>query len=173
MSGDDLTSPLHAAHKDGFRDRPEAAPVTLHARGFVGPDGVCKLETKSTAEVGLHPVLGGDGKTGCAADMLLEALVGCAGVTLGQMATAMEIDLRKAAIRAEGDLDLRGVLEMSEHVPVGLQNIRLHFDVESNASEQQLPVLVRLTERYCIVSRTLNPPAEVTFSVSNRGVERI
>jgi uncharacterized OsmC-like protein len=101
--------------------------------------------------------------------MLLEALVGCAGVTLGQMATAMDIDLRKAAIRAEGDLDVRGILGMAEQVPVGLQNVRLHFDVESDATEEQLPVLVRLTERYCIVSRTLNPPAAVTFSSSTSG----
>ena len=120
-------------------------------------------------EVGIHPILGGDGKSACACDLLLEALVGCAGVTLGQMATAMDIDLRKAAIRAEGDLDVRGILGMAEQVPVGLQNVRLHFDVESDATEEQLPVLVRLTERYCIVSRTLNPPAAVTFSSSTSG----
>jgi uncharacterized OsmC-like protein len=167
MSADDVTSPLHATHQHRFRDRPEGAQVTLHAHGFVGADGICKIESaKDTAEVGLHPILGGDSKNACAADMLLEALVGCAGVTLGEMATAMEIDLRKAAIHAEGDLDVRGLLGMAEHVPVGLQNIRLHFDVESNATAEQLPVLVRLTERYCIVSRTLNPPAEVTFSGS-------
>jgi len=167
MSPEDVTSPLHATHEHRFRDRPEAAHVTLQARGFVGADGICKVESaKATTHVGLHPVLGGDGKNPCAADMLLEALVGCAGVTLGEMATAMEIDLRKAAIRAEGDLDVRGLLGISEQIPVGLQNIRLHFDVESNATEEQLPVLVRLTERYCVVSRTLNPPAAVTFSAS-------
>jgi uncharacterized OsmC-like protein len=132
---------------------------------------MCKVESdKPGAEVGVHPILGGsDGKSACAGDMLLEALVGCAGATLGQMATAMEIDLRKAAIHAEGDLDVRGLPGMSEHAPVGLQNIRLHFDVESDATEAQLPVLVRLTERYCIVSRTLNPPAAVTFSSSKPG----
>jgi uncharacterized OsmC-like protein len=165
MSADDATSPLHATHQHCFRDRPEAAQVTLHAHGFVGADGICKVESaKGTAEVGLHPLLGGDSKNACAADMLLEALVGCAGVTLGEMATAMELDLRKAAIHAEGDLDVRGLPGVAEHVAVGLQNIRLHFEVESNATEEQLPVLVRLTERYCIVSRTLNPPATVTFS---------
>ncbi len=167
MSEEDVTSPLHTAHAKRFRDHPEAAHVTLHAHGFVGPDGMCQVEcAKPGVEVGVHPILGGDGKSACAGDMLLEALVGCAGVTLGQMATAMEIDLRKAAIHAEGDLDLRGLLGISEHVPVGLQNIRLHFDLESNATEEQLPVLVRLTERYCIVSRTLNPPAAITFSSS-------
>ena len=165
MSADDATSPLHATYDHRFQDHPETAHVTLHATGFVGPDGICKVDSeKPRTEVGLHPILGGDGKSACAGDMLLEALVGCAGVTLGQMATAMEIDLRNAAIRAEGDLDVRGMLGMSEHVPVGLQNIRLHFDVESDATEEQLPMLVRLTERYCIVSRTLNPPAAVTFS---------
>ena len=170
MSADEVTSPLHAACEGRFRDHPETAHVTLHAHGFVGPDGMCKVESgKPRTEVGVHPILGGDGKSACAGDMLLEALVGCAGVTLGQMATAMDIDLRKAAIRAEGDLDVRGLLGMSEEVPVGLQNIRLHFDVESDATEEQLPVLVRLTERYCIVSRTLNPPAAVTFSSSTLG----
>ena len=167
MSADDITSPLHAGYEDRFRDRPEAAFVTFRAHGFVGPDGICKVESgKPGTEVGVHPILGGDGKTACACDMLLEALVGCAGVTLGQMATAMEIALRKASLRAEGDLDVRGLLGMSEHVPVGLQNVRLHFDVDSDATEEQLPMLVRLTERYCIVSRTLNPPAAVTFSAS-------
>ena len=170
MSAEDVTSPLHAAHKHRFRNRPEAAHVTLHAHGFVGADGMCKVERgKLGTEVGVHPILGDDGKTACAGDVLLEALVGCAGVTLGQMATAMEIDLRKAAIRAEGDLDVRGLLGMSGQVPVGLQNIRLHFDVESDATEEQLPVLIRLTERYCIVSRTLKPPAAVTFSSSKPG----
>ena len=167
MSADDATSPFHTGYEDRFRDHPETACVTIHAHGFVGPDGICKVESgKPRTEVGAHPILGGDGKSACACDMLLEALVGCAGVTLGQMATAMEIDLQKAAIRAEGDLDVRGLLG-TENVPVGLQNIRLHFDVESDATEEQLPVLVRLTERYCIVSRTLNPPAAVTFSSSN------
>jgi len=170
MSADDVASTLHSGDEDRFRDHPETAYVTLHAHGFVGSDGICKVEcAKPRTEVGVHPILGGDGKSACAGDMLLEALVGCAGVTLGQMATAMDIDLRKAAIRAEGDLDVRGMLGMSEHVPVGLQNIRLHFDVESDATEEQLPVLVRLTERYCIVSRTLNPPAAVTFSSSTLG----
>lgn len=169
MSEEHLTSPLHATHEDRFRSDPESAHITLHAQGFVGADGICKVEcNKARTEVGVHPILGGDGKSACAGDMLLEALVGCAGVTLGQMATAMEIDLRKADIHAQGDLDVRGLLGVAEQIPVGLQNIRLHFDVESDATEEQLPVLVRLTERYCIVSRTLNPPAAVTFSSSKR-----
>jgi uncharacterized OsmC-like protein len=170
MSADHVTSPLQATYEDRFRDHPEAARVTFHAQGFVGPDGMCKVESdKPRTEVGLHPILGGDGKSACAGDILLEALVGCAGVTLGQMAAAMDIDLRNAAIRADGDLDVRGLLGVSEQVPVGLQNIRLHFDVESDATEEQLPVLVRLTERFCIVSRTLNPPAAITFSALKPG----
>jgi uncharacterized OsmC-like protein len=167
VSADDVTSPLHAGYEDRFRDHPETTVVTFRAHGFVGADGICKVESgKPKTEVGVHPILGGDGKSARASDMLLEALVGCAGETLGQMATAMDIDLRKAAIRAEGDLDVRGLLGMAEHVPVGLQNIRLHFDVDSDATEEQLPVLVRMAERYCIVSRTLNPPAAITFSSS-------
>ena len=96
--------------------------------------------------------------------MLLDALVGCAGVTLSQMATAMEIELRNALIRAEGDLDFRGSLGLAENVPVGLKTVRLHLDVDSNATDEQLAVLVRLTERYCVVSRTLKPVTTVTFS---------
>lgn len=170
MSAEDATSPSHVGYQGRFRDHLETALVTFHAHGFVGPDGVCNVEgDKPRTELGLHPILGGDGKSACAGDMLLEALVGCAGITLGQMATAMEIDLRKAAIHAEGDLDVRALPGRAEQVPVGLQNIRLHFDVESDATEEQLPVLVRLTERYCIVSRNLNPPAAVTFSSSKPG----
>ena len=165
MSADDVTSPLHAGCEDRFRGHPETTVLTFRAHGFVGADGICKVESGTPkTEVGVHPILGSDGKSACASDMLLEALVGCAGVTLGQMATAMDIDLRKAAIRAEGDLEVRGLPGMSEQIPRGLQNIRLHFDVESDATEEQLPVLVRLTERYCIVSRTLNPSAAITFS---------
>jgi uncharacterized OsmC-like protein len=96
--------------------------------------------------------------------MLLDALVACAGVTLGQVASAMDIQLRDAAIRAEGDLDFRGSLGMSEEVPVGLTDIRLHFNVDAEANEQELAMLIRLTERYCVVSRTLNPPASITYS---------
>src|SRR5205085_7490673 len=121
MNSDGETSPLQPAFEDRFRDNPEDAHVTLRAQGSVGPGGICKVESgKPGPEVGVHPLLGGDGKAACAGDILLEALVGCAGVTLGQMATAMEVDLRKAAICAEGDLDVRGLLGMSEEVPVGL-----------------------------------------------------
>ena len=165
MTPDEATSPLATRFKDQFRDQPDNAQVTLRARGRVGQDGVCKVETcYPREEAGVHPLLGGDGTTACAADMLLDALVGCAGVTLSQMATAMEIELRNALIRAEGDLDFRGSLGLTENVPVGLKTVRLHLDVDSNATDEQLAVLVRLTERYCVVSRTLKPVTTVTFS---------
>jgi len=112
----------------------------------------------------VHPALGGSGLTACSGDILLESLVACAGVTLGQMAKAMEIDLREAFIRAEGDLDFRGSLGLSEDVPVGLERIRLHFDLDTPANAEEVAGLIRLTEQYCVVSRTLNPRAEVTYS---------
>src|SRR6476661_8516240 len=162
MSADDVASPLHAACEGRFRDHPETAHVTLHAHGFVGPDGMCKVESgKPRTEVGVHPILGGDGKSACAGDMLLEALVGCAGVTLNAVATALGIRLRDATVRAEGDLDFRGTLGVSKEVPVGFQQIRLQFDLDTNASEEQLATLVRLTERYCVVYQTLSRPAKI------------
>ena len=164
MSPEDPTSAVDATHEHRLSGDPQRSHVTLYANGSVGADGTCQVECRNNRELGILPILDGDGKSACAGDMLLEVLVGCAGVTLRQMATAMEIDLRKAAIHAQGDLDLGGSAGISEPVRVRLQNIRLHFDVESNATEEQLPVLVRLTERYCTVSRTLNPPAAITFS---------
>jgi uncharacterized OsmC-like protein len=167
MNADEVTSSLHAAFKDRFRDHPEAAHITMRAQGRVGQGGTCQIEThKAGIQAGLHPAVGGDGLSACAGDMLLEALVACAGVTLGQVATAMDIRLRDAIVRAEGDLDFRGSLGMSEEIPVGLEAIRLHFEVDAEATEEQLAMLIRLTERYCVVSRTLNPPAVVTFSPS-------
>ena len=170
MNADEVTSSLHAAFKDRFRDHPESAHITLRAQGRVGRAGTCQIETrKAGVEAGLHPAVGGNGLSACAGDMLLEALVACAGVTLGQVAGAMEIQLRDAIIRAEGDLDFRGSLGMSEEVPVGLEAIRLHFDLDAEATEEQLAMLIRLTEQYCVVSRTLNPPASITFSPSAGG----
>lgn len=153
MSAEDLPSSLPPT---------DTAHVTLHAHGNVGANGVCQVECCKGAD----SIFGRNERSVCAGDTLLEALVGCVGVTLGQMAMAMEIDLRRAAIHAEGDLDVRELLGMSENAPMNLQNIRLHFDVESNATDEQLSVLVNLTERYCVVSRTLDPPATITFSSS-------
>src|ERR1044071_6635512 len=160
MTADELRK-LQAPLKAQYRERPETALVTLHAEGRVGDDIVCKIETgKARVEAGLHSATGGDGASACSADMLLEAVVGCAGVTLRAVATALNIPLRGATIRAQGDLDFRGTLGVSKDVPVGFKQIRLNFDLDTDASEEQVATLLRLTERYCVVYQTLrHPPA--------------
>ena len=164
MNADELKS-LQAPLKAQYRERPETALVTLHAEGCIGENVTCKIETeKARVEAGLHPATGGDGRSACSADMLLEALVGCAGVTLSAVATALGISLRDATIRAEGDLDFRGTLGVSKEVPVGFQRIRLAFDLETDASEEQLATLIRLTERYCVVYQTLRSTPEIGVS---------
>src|SRR5437879_2237509 len=161
MKTDELRS-LQAPIKDGYRQRPETALVTLRAEGRIGEGLTCKIETgKALVEAGLHPATGGDGLSACSGDMLLEALVACAGVTLRAVATALDIQLRDAAVRAEGDLDFRGTLGVSKDVAIGFQQIRLHFDLDTDASEEQLTTLLRLTERYCVVYQTLNHPARI------------
>src|SRR5713101_2638218 len=170
MNADELRS-LQAPLKAQYRDHPETALVTLRAKGRIGPNVTCKIESgKARVETGLHPATGGDGQSACSADMLLEALVGCAGVTLRAVATALGISLRDATIRAEGDLDFRGTLGVSKDVPVGFKKIRLHFDLDTDASEEQLATLIRLTERYCVVYQTLSQPAEI--SVLHRVISR-
>lgn len=161
MTGDQLRS-LQAPLKAQYRERPETALVTLRAEGRLGENITCKIETgKTRVEAGLHPATGGGGESACSADMLLEALVGCAGVTLRAVATALGISLRGAAIQAEGDLDFRGTLGVSKDVPVGFKQIRLHFDLDTDANEEQIATLLRLTERYCVVYQTLSQPAEI------------
>ncbi|HEX3421061.1 MAG TPA: OsmC family protein [Candidatus Udaeobacter sp.] len=170
MTVDELRS-LQAPLKTQYRERPETALVTLTAEGRLGQNMTCKIETgKARVEAGLHPATGGDGQSACSADMLLEALVGCAGVTLSAVATALGVPLRDATIRAEGDLDFRGTLGVSKEVPVGFKQIRLHFDLNTDASEEQRATLIRLTERYCVVYQTLNQPANI--AVSNRVTSR-
>jgi uncharacterized OsmC-like protein len=162
MNADELRK-LQAPLKAQYRERPETALVTLSAEGRVGENITCKIETgKSHVEAGLHPATGGDGQTACSADMLLEALVGCAGVTLRAVATALNIPLRAATVRAEGDLDFRGTLGVSKDVPVGFKQIRLHFDLDTDATEEQLATLLRLTERYCVVYQTFSHPANIS-----------
>jgi uncharacterized OsmC-like protein len=162
MNADELKS-LQAPLKTQYREHPETALVTLHAEGRLGENVTCKIETgKARVEAGLHPATGGNGSSACSADMLLEALVGCAGVTLSAVATALGIALRDATIRAEGDLDFRGTLGVSKDVPVGFKQIRLNFDLDTDATEEQLATLIRLTERYCVVYQTLSHPAEIT-----------
>ena len=161
MNADELRS-LQTPIKDGYRQHPESASVTLRAKGRIGEGLTCKVETgKALVEAGLHPATGGNGLSACSGDMLLEALVACAGVTLRAVATALGIELRDATVRAEGDLDFRGTLGVSKDVPVGFQQIRLQFDLDTGASEEQIATLLRLTERYCVVYQTLSQPAKI------------
>jgi uncharacterized OsmC-like protein len=167
MNAEELRS-MQAPLKQQYREHPETALVTLRAEGRVGEGISCKLETgKAFVEAGLHPATGGSGASACSGDMLLEALVACAGVTLRAVATALGIQLKDGTVRAEGDLDFRGTLGVSKDVPVGLQKIRLRFDLDADANEEQLASLIRLTERYCVVYQTLShsPGIEVAHCV--------
>jgi uncharacterized OsmC-like protein len=162
MNADDLRA-AQAPLKARYRETPEKALITLRAQGRIGEGVSCKLETGQALVVaGLHPATGGTGEFACSGDMLLEALVACAGVTLNAVATSLGIQLRGASLQAEGDLDFRGTLGVSKEVPVGFQNIRLEFSLDTDASEEQLDTLLRLTERYCVIYQTLaHPPALV------------
>jgi uncharacterized OsmC-like protein len=152
----DMQAPL----KQQYRERPESAVITLKASGAIGEGLTCRVETgKAMVEAGLHPATGGNGLSACSGDMLLEALVACAGVTLGAVATALGLTLRGGTVRAEGDLDFRGTLGVDKGAPVGFRDIRLAFDLDTDASDEQLASLLKLTERYCVVYQTLrNPP---------------
>jgi uncharacterized OsmC-like protein len=152
---------LQAPFKQRYRDAPEAAVITLHAEGAIGEGVTCSVQTaRALVEAGLHPATGGSGVHACSGDMLLEALAACAGVTLSAVATALEIPLRAGKVRAEGDLDFRGTLGVAKDAAVGFTDIRLAFELDSDASEEQLATLIKLTERYCVVYQTLrNPPA--------------
>jgi uncharacterized OsmC-like protein len=166
MNADELRT-LQAPLKTQYRERPDTALITLRAGGRIGQGMTFKIETgKARVEVGLHPATGGDGLSACSADMLLEALVGCAGVTLNAVATALGIQLRQATIQADGDLDFRGTLGVSKEVPVGFSQIRLTFDLDTDATEEQLATLLRLTERYCVVYQTLSRPANISIFAS-------
>jgi uncharacterized OsmC-like protein len=170
MTADELRS-LQAPLKAQYREHPETALVTLHAEGRIAKNVTCKIETgKARVEAGLHPATGGDGQSACSADMLLEALVGCAGVTLSAVATALNIPLRGATVTAEGDVDFRGTLGVSKDVPVGFKEIRLNFDLDTDATDEQVATLIRLAERYCVVYQTLSQP--VTISVLHRVISR-
>ena len=162
MNTDELRA-VQAPLKDRYREFPETALITLSATGRIGEGVTCKVETgKALVVAGLHPATGGNGLSACSGDMLLEALAACAGVTLNAVATAIGIELRDATLHAEGDLDFRGTLGLSKDVPVGFQNIRLHIALDTDATQEQLDTLLRLTERYCVVYQTLaHPPALV------------
>ena len=160
MKADDLRS-VQAPLKERYRESPDHAFITLRARGRIGEGVTCSVDTgKALVVAGLHPATGGTGLAACSGDMLLEALVACAGVTLSAVATSLGIELRDASLTAEGDLDFRGTLGVSKETPVGFQNIRLHFALDTDASDEQLDTRLRLTERYCVVYQTLaRPPA--------------
>jgi len=158
---------LQAPIKDKYKTDPGAAVVTLRAEGRIGEGIACRVDTgRALVEAGLHPASGGSGLQACSGDMLLEALVACAGVTLKAVATALGIALRDAKVFAEGDLDFRGTLGVAKDAPVGFRAIRLRFALETDASEEQKKKLIELTERYCVVLQTLrqSPPVSASFS---------
>jgi uncharacterized OsmC-like protein len=157
---------MQAPLKQQYRDRPDSAVITLKASGALGEGLTCRVETgKAMVEAGLHPATGGNGLSACSGDMLLEALVACAGVTVNAVATALGLTLRGGTVRAEGDLDFRGTLGVAKEAPVGFRDIRLAFDLDIDASEEQLATLLKLTERYCVVYQTLrnSPKSAVTM----------
>lgn len=156
---------LQAPIKDKYRAEPDAALITLKAQGRIGEGVTCKVETgRALVEAGLHPATGGDGLSLCSGDMLLEALVACAGVTLNAVATAIGVNLRDATIRAEGDLDFRGTLGVAREAPVGFKSIRLAFDLDTDATAEQIASLMKLTERYCVVYQTLRQSPAITVT---------
>jgi uncharacterized OsmC-like protein len=158
-----LQTPL----KEQYRETPNTALVTLRAKGKLGEGVTCKIETgKALVAAGLHPATGGNGLSACSGDMLLEALVACAGVTLNAVATALGIEVRDATLEAEGDLDFRGTLGVSKEAPVGFTDIRLRISVDTDAPEDQVATLKRLTERYCVVYQTLSAPPKIDVTLS-------
>jgi uncharacterized OsmC-like protein len=159
----DLQAPL----KTRYREQPESAVVTLRAEGKLGENVSCSVATgRALIEAGLHPATGGSGFQACSGDMLLEALVACAGVTMNAVATALALPLRGATVRAEGDLDFRGTLGVDRTAPVGFRDIRLTFDIDGDLNEDQRSNLLRLTERYCVVYQTLRNAPPITVNTT-------
>ena len=152
--------------KQRYEQEPEAAVVTLKASGSLGEGISCSVDTgRALAEAGLHPASGGDGTQLCSGDMLLEALVACAGVTLRAVATSLGIEVASGTVRAEGELDFRGTLAVDREAPVGFSAIRLSFELDTDADREQLDTLLKLTERYCVVFQTLSTPPELSASI--------
>ena len=165
MNSADLKK-IQAPLKEKYRENPASALITLRAKGKVGEGVSCKVDTaRALIEAGLHPGTGGEGILACSGDLLLEALVACAGVTLSAVATAIGIEITDATLAAEGDLDFRGTLGVSKEVPVGFASIRLYIRIESSATEEQMKSLMKLTERYCVVYQTLTRgvPVEIFY----------
>ncbi len=159
---------LQAPIKARYRDDPDAAIITLRAHGATGEGVTCSVETgRALVEAGLHPATGGTGLHACSGDMLLEALVACAGVTLNAVATALELNVRDARVTAEGDLDFKGTLGVEKQASVGFRDIRLSFDIDGDLTDEQLATLIKLTERYCVVFQTLSssPPINVSTTM--------
>lgn len=169
MKSEELRA-LQAPLKERYREDPEAAVVTLEAQARVGEGITCRVETgQALVEAGLHPATGGDGLAACSGDMLLEALAACAGVTMNAVATAIGVELRDGVVRATGDLDFRGTLGVSKEAPVGFREIRLRFELDTDASDDELDTLRRLTERYCVVYQTLRNPPEIRVDFAAGG----
>ncbi len=159
---------MQAPYKDKYKSDPDAAVITLKAHGTLDESKIaCKVETgRALAVAGLHPATGGSGAELCSGDMLLEALVACAGVTLKAVATALDIPLKSGVVKAEGDLDFRGTLGVDREAPVGFREIRLSFDLDTDATDEQIASLIKLTERYCVIFQTLNKPPKLGLVVN-------
>ena len=157
---------MQAPLKQQYREQPEAALITLSAQGSLDEGIVCSVATgKAIVQAGLHPATGGDGLAACSGDMLLQALVACAGVTLRAVATALEVPIRGGTVTAEGDLDFRGTLGVSKEAPVGFRDIRLRFVLDTDATPEQVHNVLRLTERYCVVYQTLRHSPPVSLAI--------
>ena len=168
MTADELKS-IQSPLKEKYRNEPAQAVITLRAAGKIGEGISCRIETsQALIDAGLHPATGGDGSLACSGDLLLQALVACAGVTLRAVATAIGVEIRDGIVTAEGDLDFRGTLGVSKEVAVGFREIRLFFDLDSNAPADQIQTLQKLTERYCVVYQTLARGVEVQTSMNSR-----
>lgn len=166
MNADDIRA-LQAPLKERYKRDPASALITLRAESRAAEGISCRIETrKALLQAGLHPASGGDGTLACSGDMLLEALVACAGVTLRAVATAIGVELRDAKVSAEGDLDFRGTLGVAKEAPVGFKDIRLRFELDTDASDEQRANLIRLTERYCVVLHTLRTPPAIAVENS-------
>jgi uncharacterized OsmC-like protein len=169
MNATELKS-LQAPLKEKYREDPLSAFITLKAQGDINEGISCSIETgKAIVQAGLHPATGGTGMLACSGDLLLQALVACAGVTLRAVSTAIGIDIRSGSIKAEGDLDFRGTLGVSKEAPVGFKAIRLLFDLETSATNEQMESLAKLTERYCVVYQTITSGAAIETSYKNTG----
>jgi uncharacterized OsmC-like protein len=171
MNADELRA-LQTPFKDRYREEPGAALITLQAAGTLAADGIaCRVETgRALVEAGLHPSTGGTGTLACSGDMLLEALAACAGVTLRAVATALEIPVAGGTVHAEGDLDVRGTLGVDREAPVGFRDVRLRFELDTDAGDDQLASLLKLTERYCVVLQTIRAATPATASLERAAI---